>query len=326
MRMPVARRASGERSSRVCSGKEAASGPPGEVHSERKSLDALGGGDRHLLGHHPAEAHADDREGVPPHVVGQGEGVGGVVGHRVRPGWDLGAAQSPLVGGDHVGRFGERLHQQAGGGQRGARPVEEQQRAPVALALEVDVDAVEMRGGHGVTLTRPELAHPIRMAHHDDLIASAPLKVATQKPHQLPVVHVKVAAAVPVADTIWSAVKSAAYKGMGPSCALPWVCRVNVDAAFRNGPLGGPPRGPQLVGLRGRGRGSRTEGCGGGDDGGVRRHLIEHGRLGEAAILEERGGLAARRYPARECHRRLAARRHPVEDVRGLEQDGGDEA
>ena len=48
-----------------------------------------------------------------PDVVGQGQGVGGVVGHGVRPGRDLGAAQAPLVGGDGVGRLGERLHQQA---------------------------------------------------------------------------------------------------------------------------------------------------------------------------------------------------------------------
>ena len=68
------------------------------------------------------------------------------------PGWDLGAAQAPLVGGDGVGRLGERLHQQAGGRQGGARRVEEEQRAPVALALEVGVDAVEVGGGHCRTL------------------------------------------------------------------------------------------------------------------------------------------------------------------------------
>ena len=81
-------------------------------------------------------------------MVGQGQGVGGVVGHGVRPRWDLGATQAPLIGGDRVGRLGERLHQHAGGGQGGARPVEEEQRAPFAGALEVGVDAVEVSGGH----------------------------------------------------------------------------------------------------------------------------------------------------------------------------------
>ena len=79
--------------------------------------------------------------------------VGRVVGHRVRPGWDLGTAQTPLVRGKGVGRLGERFHQQAGGGERGARRVEEQQRVPVAGALEVDVDAVEASGGHRRTLS-----------------------------------------------------------------------------------------------------------------------------------------------------------------------------
>ena len=112
-----------------------------------------GGGDRHLLRHHAAEAHADQRERGPTHVVGQGQSVGGVVGHGVRPGRDLGAAQAPLVGGDGVGRLGERLHQQAGGGQGGARRVEEEQRAPVARAFEVGVDPVQVGGGHGRTLS-----------------------------------------------------------------------------------------------------------------------------------------------------------------------------
>jgi hypothetical protein len=41
----------------------------------------------------PPEADADQRERVFSHVVGEGEGVGRVIGHGDRPGWDVGAVE-----------------------------------------------------------------------------------------------------------------------------------------------------------------------------------------------------------------------------------------
>jgi hypothetical protein len=120
----------------------------GRRAQQREAFDALRRGDRDLLGDHAAEADADDCERRPCHVVGKRQGIGGVVGHRVRPGWNRGAPQPPLVGRDGVGRLGERLHQHARGRQRGSGSVEEEQRPPVTLALEVDVDPIESGGRH----------------------------------------------------------------------------------------------------------------------------------------------------------------------------------
>ena len=74
---------------------------------ERQALDTLRPGDGELLRDHAAEADADQTEPVPPDGVDQGDGIGGVVGHRVGRRWDLGAPEAPLIVGDHVESLGE---------------------------------------------------------------------------------------------------------------------------------------------------------------------------------------------------------------------------
>ena len=115
---------------------------------QRQPLDPVGPGDGELLGHHAAEAHADDAARVPAEVVEQGGGVGGVGRHRVRAGRGAGAAEAALVVGGDVEGLAQAVDHRRRRLQRGAGAVQEQQSGPVAAALVIEVDPVQGGGGH----------------------------------------------------------------------------------------------------------------------------------------------------------------------------------
>ena len=81
----MASRSAGGQSASSCSGYDAPPAPPGEVHTSARRSTAPAG-DRELLRHHSAEAHADRHGSLPAEVVEQRRAIGGVVGHGVRPG------------------------------------------------------------------------------------------------------------------------------------------------------------------------------------------------------------------------------------------------
>ncbi len=122
--------------------------------AEHEPLDAVGRGDRELLRDHAAEADAEDAARVPSEMVEERESVGGVVGHRVRPGRDRRLPEPPLVVRRNIEALRERLDQQRTRRERRPRTVEEQQPRPVPRTLVIDVDAVRRDRGHGSRLRR----------------------------------------------------------------------------------------------------------------------------------------------------------------------------
>jgi hypothetical protein len=113
----------------------------GRSAQQGEPLEAVGPGDGQLLGDHAAEADADHAGGVPAGVVEDGGGVRRVVGHRVGPGRDIGAAEAALVVGQHVEPGRQHVDEGAHPVEGLARSVEEQQAGALAAPLQVDVDA-----------------------------------------------------------------------------------------------------------------------------------------------------------------------------------------
>ena len=115
----------------------------GRGADQRQSLDPVGHGDGELLGDHPAEAAADDPAGGPTDVIEEGDGVGGVLRHRVRAHRYLGASQSTLIMDEDLEGQGVAVEHRPGLLDRCARAVEHEQPWTVPESFEVDLDSVE---------------------------------------------------------------------------------------------------------------------------------------------------------------------------------------
>jgi hypothetical protein len=127
---------------------------------QRQAFDALGGRHGQLLGDHATEADADQAERAPADVVGEGEGVGRVVGHRGLVVGHRRLAEASLIVGEQVEPLGEGGEQHSARLQGRARTVQEQQAGAVAAPLEVDVDPPERDGRHRPIQSAAALAWP----------------------------------------------------------------------------------------------------------------------------------------------------------------------
>ena len=95
------------------------------------------------------------RRALPADVVEQRDRVGRVVGHRVRTGRDLGAAEPALVVDEDLEVVGEQVDQQVGRRDRRPRAVAEQQPRTLSPLLVVLLDSVGGDRRHGRRLRGP---------------------------------------------------------------------------------------------------------------------------------------------------------------------------
>ena len=125
----MAARSSGGRSASSCSGYDARPGPPGDVHTSASRVTRSGHVTAYSWATMPPKLTPTTAHRSQPTWSSSAGGVGGVVGHRERPGRHGRAPEAPLVVGDDVEVLPEAVDQRRARFERGARAVEEQQAA-----------------------------------------------------------------------------------------------------------------------------------------------------------------------------------------------------
>ena len=142
-----ARRRAGPRSS--CSGYDEPPTPPGDVQSSARRSTRSGQVTASSWATIPPKLMPTTRKRVPADVVEQRGGVGGVVGHRVRPRRDRGAAEPALVVGDDVEARANDVAPSAGPRSRVEPDPLKKSSGPLPRSLVVEVDPVQVAVGIG---------------------------------------------------------------------------------------------------------------------------------------------------------------------------------